>query len=276
MRQLQKQKIGRDVRAAAKGPLIEGIVQLDSRGRRKWSPMSDEEIVEYARKFMEEKGISGRTELSMVDRGLHNVLKRRGLLDEVGFEDKRKDWKVMSDEEIVRYAREFMREERIRRKGELYEVDPGLYYVLKKRRLLDEVGFEDKYRDWKEVSDGGLVEYARKFMEEKGISGRKELKRIDSGLYEILRTRKLLDAIEFEERQRDWSSMSDEEIVRYAKEFVEEKGISRRKELEKADGGLYDVLRRRRLLDQAFSSIDQSRRKEAILQVVEAMEEFAC
>ena len=43
--------------------------------------MSDEEIVEYTSKVIEEKEVSGRNELDTVDSGLYEILRQRGLLD---------------------------------------------------------------------------------------------------------------------------------------------------------------------------------------------------
>ncbi|MBU0533066.1 hypothetical protein KKB44_06255 [Candidatus Micrarchaeota archaeon] len=265
-----------------RNPKFSWIVPLTSSNNRAWRVMSDDELVKYARKFIEEEGISGLWKLSKADSGLYYVLWKRKLLDRIGLEDKKRDWNSMNDEELVEYAKRFMEENEISERRELEKTDSGLYGVLKRRRLLDRVGFEDKMqkkRNWKSMSDEELVEYAKRFMEEKEINGRKDLWKADSGLYTVLWKRKLLDRVGFEEkrqRQRDWNSMNDDEIVEYAKKFIEENGISEREELKKADRGLHQVLKIRKLLDTVFASIDQSRRKEGILQVVEAMEEFAC
>ncbi|MBU0533069.1 hypothetical protein KKB44_06270 [Candidatus Micrarchaeota archaeon] len=317
-----------------KDPKFSWILPLDSRNRRSWSVMRDQELVELARKFMEEERICGRKQLSKADIGLYSILIRRKLLNKVEFEGKQRDWKTMSDAELVEFTRKFMEGRKIYERKKLQKLDGGLYEVLRKRGLLDQLEFEEKYRDWKEVSDDGLVKHARKFMEEKGISERTELRKVDLGLYQVLRKRKLLDKIgfedkrqkhrnwnsmsdeelvaygkefmrkrgitgrhelekadsglyrvlmireimnqlEFEGKHRDWASMSDEEIVEYAKKFMEEREISRRGKLQKADRGLYEILRKKRLLEDVFVDLDQSRRREAILQVVEAMEEFA-
>ncbi|MBU0526840.1 hypothetical protein KKE92_00005, partial [Candidatus Micrarchaeota archaeon] len=79
-----------------KKTLAEGLqiaVPTDSAGRRMWSRMSDEEVVEYARKVMRENKINTRGELQKADSGLHGILKRRGLLGKIKFEEKQKSWK---------------------------------------------------------------------------------------------------------------------------------------------------------------------------------------
>ncbi|MBU0533062.1 hypothetical protein KKB44_06235 [Candidatus Micrarchaeota archaeon] len=248
--------------------------------QRDWNSMNDEEIVEYTEEFMRE-GIREREELRKADEGLYAALFRRKLLDKVGFEEKREErgWTSMSDEEIVGYAKKFMEENGISRRGKLQKADGGLYRILRKRRLLDEIRFEERRRDWKAMSDEKLIGYAKGFIEKEEIGGTRELMNADKGLYSVLRRRKLLDKVGFETKKREmrnWKAMTDDEIIKYARKTMEEEGISGREELRKVDSGLCSVLRRRKLLDRVFSSIDQSRRREAILQVVEAMEEFAC
>ncbi len=45
--------------------------------------MSDEEVVEFAKSVVKEKKITGRDELKKTDSGLYEVLRIRGLLDQV-------------------------------------------------------------------------------------------------------------------------------------------------------------------------------------------------
>jgi len=51
------------------------------RNMRNWAAMSDEKLMEYAESFIRAKGIAGRRELDEQDQGLHEVLRRRGLLE---------------------------------------------------------------------------------------------------------------------------------------------------------------------------------------------------
>ena len=50
---------------------------------RNWASMSDEKIVEHARKFVEDNKIGTRAALRKKDGSLYNVLLQRGLLDKV-------------------------------------------------------------------------------------------------------------------------------------------------------------------------------------------------
>ncbi|MFH1685493.1 MAG: hypothetical protein ABH983_04250 [Candidatus Micrarchaeota archaeon] len=251
------------------------------RKRRSWKDMSNEEIIKLARKVIEEKGITGRKELQNADCGLYEILRKRGLISEVGFEEKIKEgrsWADMDNEKIVELARMVMREKKISGKGELEEADPGIYTVLRKRGLLDKVGFEEKVRSWIGMSDEGIIELIRKVMLEKGISGRHELEHTDRGLYNISKKRGLLDDVEFAQKRRkgrSWKDMSNDEIVEFAKKIMEEKGITGRNDLDRADSGVYSILKRRKLLDRAFAHIDRQQTDNARDAVINALEAFA-
>ncbi len=264
MKRLQKPPVGK-TREKKQEPLAEGLqvsVPVGPKGRRLWSRMSDEEIVEYVRKVMEENEITGRSELQKADSGLYEVLRKRGLLDKVGFVEKRRKgrtWKDMSDEEVVEVVRKFVKENKITKRHVLEKADSGLYHVLRIRGLLDEIGFEERKRSWKSMSDEEVVELAKKLMEENGVSGKGELSEIDSGLYTILYNRGLLGEVGFEEKLRSWKEMSDTDVVELAKKIMEEKEITGRSELEKADSGLYVILRVRGLIEEV--GVVEKRRK---------------
>jgi hypothetical protein len=119
-----------------------------------------------------------------------------------------------------------------------------------------------------------LVAHAKRFIVEKEVSGRKELKKADSGLYEALRKRKLLDEVGLEYKLRDWTGMWKEDLVDYSKTFIAERGISGREGLKKADAGLYKALWKRRLLDEVFSDLDSDTHADAVNGVIGALESF--
>ncbi|MBU1682218.1 hypothetical protein KKE38_05360, partial [Candidatus Micrarchaeota archaeon] len=166
---------------------------------RPWKDMSDEEIVELARRVMKEQRITGKGELQKKDVGLYYILRRRKLVEKVGFETKirkRRSWKDMDNEEIVRFARKVIEEKEISGRSELCKADSGLYLILRKKGLLDEVGFKEmkiEQRSWKETSDEEIVAYAIRFISSKNINGRKDLQKMDKGIYSVLWKRGLLD-----------------------------------------------------------------------------------
>jgi hypothetical protein len=236
---------------------VQSIIPLNARGARKWNALGDCELIRYASWKLASEGITGRTELAKTDGGLYGTLQRRKLLGELGLEDKRgevRDWASFSDKELTRFAMRFIAEKGILGRTELAKADSGLYQALNVRTLLDTLELEKKHRDWASMSDEGLVSFARRFITEKGISGRAEFADADSGLYFSLLRRKLLDELGLEKKLRNWAS--NEELIAYSLRFIEEGGIRGRKELEKADLGLYFALWRRSLLGAVFMLID--------------------
>ncbi len=345
MRKLQKPPVGK-TKEKKQEPLAEGLqlaVPTDPAGRRLWSKMSDREIVDYARRLMREKKITGKRELEKADSGLYKILRDRELVGVVEFEVKQRSWRGMSDQEVVEIAIRMMARDEIKGKRELQKADNGLYKVLWKRGLLGKVGFVEKQakrRSWAGMSDDEVIGFAKRVIEEKGINGRGELERTDRGLHCVLGKRGLLDEVGFDEKQkrrrkrrywdgmsdekliehaikiveelratsrkrmleldsglykvlnkrgllgkvgfeetnrvkyRSWKDMSDEEVVEYSKMVVERMMITRRSELQRADRGVYDVLKRRKLLGRIFGQVDQQKADEAREAVIDALTAF--
>jgi hypothetical protein len=93
-----------------------------------------------------------------------------------------------------------------------------------------------------------------------------------------LRTRKLLDEVGLQNlrrEMRDWAGMGNDELVVHAKEFIAEKGISGRGELKKADEGLYQALRKRKLLDAVFTRLERSAHLKSVDEVLDAVDSFS-
>ncbi len=258
--------------------LLDAVVPV-KRKQRNWSSMNDTELISYAKKFIEENQIKNRKGLEKADVGLYQILIRRNLLDVVIPEKQHRDWSSMSNKEFILFAKKFIEENGIKSRKDLYKADGGLCYVLRKRNLLDAVipnkqnskprGFFTK------MSDEELVSYTKEIIEENGIKNRSSLQKGDNSLYEILRKRNLLDAVIPEKREhRKWFSMNNNELVQFAKKFIEENKIKNRKGLTKADPGLHDVLKRRNLLSAVFSPIEEAKKTAAVKQVVDAMKEF--
>ena len=187
---------------------------------------------------------------------------------------KQRNWKSMNDEELISHARKIIEENGIKNRRGLQNIDRGLYGILRKRNLLDDA-IPEKQRNWSSMRDDALVGLAKSFAKGKGIKNRLSLRKVDDGLYNVLLRRKLLDTVFHEKRKtRSWSSMSDSELIRFAKKFIKENKIKNRKNLEREDKGLYSVLWERNLLNAVFSPIEKSRKTEAVQQVVDAMREY--
>ena len=69
MRKLQDTP--RKAKTTKKDPLAEGVIPLNSQKHRDWKSLSDNEIVGYTRKVIDEKGIMSRSALQKEDYGLY-------------------------------------------------------------------------------------------------------------------------------------------------------------------------------------------------------------
>lgn len=239
-------------------PLTETI-QTDRKGRV-WREMSDDKIVDFAKRFMQTNGITGKRELEKAFLGLHLALRRRELFGRIGFEAKARNWASKSDDEMVEFTERLMARAGITKRVELQKADPGLYDALRNRNLLDRIGFSGRKRYWSSVSNDEIVARANRFMSDRGIKGNRELEKADNGLYHILQKRKLLGKIRFEKRLRDWASRSDDEVVEFARKLMKERGMTGKVELKLADQGLYNVLCKRKLLDRI--EFEEKKRKD--------------
>ncbi|MFH1684719.1 MAG: hypothetical protein ABH983_00275, partial [Candidatus Micrarchaeota archaeon] len=135
-----------------------------------------------------------------------------------------------------------------------------------------------KLRHWKEMDNNEILEYVQWTIEKLGITKRIDLQKIDGSLYNVLRERRLLDQVGFVDkrrRQRSWKNMSDDEILAFASEIMRENEISSRSKLGDVDSGLYEILRKRGLLDLVFARLDQQRDDQARDAVIDALEAFA-
>lgn len=242
-----------------------------------WASMSDDLIAVFAMRLVRKKGIGSRTELAGLFPGLYSALRNRGLLGRVGLERKQRDWTSMSDDGLIAFAKGFISERGITTLTELMKTDSGLSRILGLRKMLGKVGLANylaKPPRWAAMGDVELVSYAKKYVIAGGIGGRKELEEADPRLYGALRRRKLLDAIGLGRKKRDWDSMSDEELVELSRRLMAEHGIESRMRFKETDNGLYQVLKKKRLVDHIFSDIEKSKETDGVREVVKAVGEF--
>ncbi len=99
MRQIPKDKRTEPARSSRE-PLGEGPQNDAPVSKRTMflSSMSDEDIISVARKVMKEKRLHTRAELRKYNPIVYEAVKRRGLVSEVGFEDKAKENKPVKEE----------------------------------------------------------------------------------------------------------------------------------------------------------------------------------
>ncbi|MDO8554547.1 MAG: hypothetical protein Q7S22_07095 [Candidatus Micrarchaeota archaeon] len=240
-------------------------IPLDKYGRRNWQVMSNEEILEFAKAYCAEKGITKISELgigSNKNSGLNHVLRRRHLVDKV-FERKqfdevvldnkpfklplnaggRRNWKVMTDAQIVEYARAYCAEKgitKISQLGKGKDSDQGLRFQLHTRKLISQI-------------------FERKDFEEVVLQGRTFKIPLDN------------------KQKRNWKAMSNDKIVDYAKAYCAEKGITKSGELQNGsneDSGLAAILQRRNLTDRVFSDIRADQEASALVDLGNALLNF--
>ncbi len=194
-------------------PMEEGLAKKKIRPNGFFKRMSDDRLIEYTQEFLKENGITTRNGLAKADLGLYIVLRRRDLLAQIGFEEVLRDWATMTDEAVIGFAQEFMKEKGITTRSGLEKADSGLHTVLKRRNLLRQTIPESKQegyrerRDWAAMSDPELIEFTQEFMKEKGITTRAGLEKADSGLRDVLRRRNLRDRVfaEIDEKRQEES-----------------------------------------------------------------------
>ncbi|MDO8554381.1 MAG: hypothetical protein Q7S22_06230 [Candidatus Micrarchaeota archaeon] len=147
-------------------------IPLNGHGYRNWVKMTNNEIVDYAKAYVTEKGIKKISELQTgqnKNHGLYSQLQRRKLIDRI-FERKlfeevilgdhvfqipltitgkngNRNWIAMSDDEIIVYTKAYIAGKKITRHIELQQgpnKDAGLCHQLYKRKLMDRVFLEIK------------------------------------------------------------------------------------------------------------------------------------
>ncbi len=110
--------------------------EVEFRGGRKpgrnWVQMNDEELVAFAKKYIQERRIRSKGELVLADGGLYQALYGRNLLDKIEFEKGIRNWSYMSDYEFVTYMDHYKWENGISSRGQLQKADIHciLHYMI--------------------------------------------------------------------------------------------------------------------------------------------------
>ena len=247
-------RVGKVQRRSSRNRIQEPLVEppLTSDGRRNWARMTDTGLVRYTQALVDEKKIPSSSKLFYSDNGLYDALIRRRLLPKLKFPSQKNSWTTKTDEELITYAQTKIDEERIKTKRIFGKKYNRLYRLMLKRKILNSLKFE-KGRKWRYYNDPDLIDYAKKTLEDNGIKTKKQLEDFDKGLLSVLRARGLLDELDFvkpKKKPRDWSHMSDPEVVQYAQSYVDRNKLCCISDLQKADLGLYSVLRKRGLRER--------------------------
>jgi hypothetical protein len=249
----RKQKIKST--SSTKEPLVEEFARKKRRPRDFFTKMSDDELVEYGRDIVKRNNIMCTTDLKNADSGLHEALRKRRLVERVIFRRKKakpKKWNHLNNHLLVIHSQKFIDENDIKNRYGLAKKANSLYNELRKRRLLKKLFFQEKkiHGKWAQLSNDELISFARTFVDKEKITGKKQLRKRNGGLYSALWGRKLLNKIGFQNNFVDWASMENNQILIRAKEYIQKNKITGRHQLSKRNLSLYAILLRRGLLDR--------------------------
>ncbi len=240
-------------------------IHLEGHGNRNWMLLSDDELVEYAKAYCKEKGITKASELekgsnknpalyqAIGKRKLTNTVFERKQFEEVTLDGKtfkipldkqgRKNWQMLSNEWIVEYAKAYCAEKKITRPSKLIKGPNrgnGIYDQLQRRGLVNQV-------------------FERKEYEELILDGR---------LFKIPL---------YDKEKRHWQAMSDSDLIDFTKAYLKNYGISVREKLRighNSLGGLYHILLKRNLLDIIFSTINATQDDQVLVEIADALTKF--
>jgi hypothetical protein len=247
---------------------------FEKRKTRDWASLSDGKLVRLSQRFIEDNRISNRKELARSDRGLCQILRRRGLMGRViSLDHENRRLHKLSDEQILLFTQKLINKKRIASRRELKKEDSRLYSALARRGLMEKIGLGPLYRNWTAMSDEQLVCYAREVINRRRLTTLRELREFDNGLEQILRKRALTLDVGLSPVRRNWEPLSDPQLVFFAQKFIRDKEIKNRSGLRKTDAGLYDVLKVRGLMDSVFDPI-KKKHGELLVQLFEAVDTY--
>ena len=160
------------------------------------------------------------------------------------------EWRHLSDKEILNYAEEYIKKNKIESRKNLERRFSGLYQILAKRKLSYGLSIKRKHRNWQSMKNNEVIKYTKKVIEENELKSRNDVKHFDFGLYRILNKRKIIGFIP--PKLTEWHIMSNEELVKRALSLVKKKSLKRRIDIENESPVLYSYLRKRNLMDRVL------------------------
>jgi len=236
-------------------PKAEGIIK--EKRKPHYSSMNDDELIAEGKAYCAEKGIKTPRGLFSSYQGLYDALRRRGILYQV-MPRQNIYWCKLSDPRLLEETNKVVAAHSITSRSQLAQQHGALYRELSERDLLKNV-LDSEKRAW--GTDDELVAKAEQFCSERGIRTFGELHDADDGMLQALARRGLKKRIFAGSRKiRRWCKMGDDEIVRHAREFCEQRSIRNTKQLKNADKGLLAQIDRRGLLAKVLADYHPHRR----------------
>ncbi len=182
---------------------------------------SNEAIVSYAQKYVDDNSIKCETLMRKLNGRLFSELKRRGIIDKLVFKGKQNQrWKRLSNEEIIGLGQKFVEDDRIKDKEEFKEKNSPLFHVLERRKLLGKIAFTV------------FIMEAQKFIDNHHVFDLEQIRNIHIGVYNKVIKANILDRLKFKPElpplkvEVDLDAMSNEALVLYAKEIIRIREIS--------------------------------------------------
>jgi hypothetical protein len=222
---------------------------------------TDEELIKYGKDFCKKYKIKSRSEIDRKNVSLYNALRERKLLDSIFDPLKRKlngFYSNMGDKELIEYTQNFCKDNNITKRSELQIKNKGLHNVISERKRLDSIfgPLECKPRGfYSKMSDKELIKYSKDFCDKNKITKRSELEKKNATLYNVLLKRKIFDSVldRVKTKYRGfYLNKTDEELIKYGKDFCKKNQIKSRSELDRKNRGLYRALWKNKLLDSVF------------------------
>jgi hypothetical protein len=231
---------------------------------RDWTAMGDEELTGYARASILENSITARSQLKEHDAGLYEILRKRSLLGNIGLDVEGADWSGKTGDELLAIARKAI-EDGARRIKDLRIIGPAFVKALQReglagkvRSMLIEAAGGDRPAKAGEkpgrmrlrISSEELLGLAKKLICEKGIETAEGLREANAKLYWLLYKRKLVRELGLKIKEIGrWLSLSDKELIDHTVAYIKENDVRTRSELKDRNPGLYEINRKRGLMD---------------------------
>jgi hypothetical protein len=172
---------------------------LPDTGYKKTNPENIEDVKEY----MDVHSIKTKGDFSAKNQGLYNKIKENGILDKLIPDRSTKPW---DDSSIKKY----LQENNIKTAEQLRKVKKSLYNKMREKNIFEEFDIEEKKDEWFVTSS---EEQIKKYLKDKEIKQRTELRRETPEFYNFLNRNKKLDfflpVIRFDTKKSDEDLLKD-------------------------------------------------------------------
>ncbi len=226
-------------------------IGLNESRRGSWRLMSDNEVLLLARAQIKEGKLKRKTDFKTRHSRTYKEVRKRGILAKLNFKPQSRDWSLLTDGQVVREGNRFLKKKGISGKKEMQDNGGwGIYGELRRRGLLDKVDFEEKHCSWASMANEKLLAHAQEQIKALKIKARGKFREKLGKVYDAVSSRGLLDSLHFEQRQNDWVSMSDSEMLQLARKHIKGEKISSRTGFQNKHPLEYGVLLKRQLLNK--------------------------